>query len=426
MKSAEKSMEHSALMPLAELKPEAELPMPDRSAGNAGVFDAAPVTRKDARSSMPTRPTAVPTRPTAVLTRPMAPPTVPSSTVARSAAAPGRAPSASPPKPPPIAVPRTWFGSAQPGVSAPSPSAANDEALDDLGLDSAFVEEVSSNSTGDAFRKLAATAKIDSAGSPLGTRGDLVSPPTTPDEEKIKTAAHPAPSPSRPDRRALIGVAAAACALALFGVMLLFKKSAPKQAANPSATSPPTVAALLNPPAERPSHSSPLSPEPGESARVATATPSLPSAPEPAPTPSATRLGPAVKTPGAPIERRKILGGKKMVLEYDPRPTEAVATAGPTLSGEDPTVLSRARDLYHRGNMRLFSGDAAGALSLYRDVLRVYPGYVAGYRGLGLAYAEQGKTSESLQALRTYLKTVPQAHDAPLIRKRIERMESEQ
>jgi tetratricopeptide (TPR) repeat protein len=127
-----------------------------------------------------------------------------------------------------------------------------------------------------------------------------------------------------------------------------------------------------------------------------------------------------------PAPRR--LGGKKVVLEYDPRPT-APSTPTPTApipAGEDPQVLARARDAYHRGNTRLFAGDTAGAEQAYRESLQIYPGYVAGYRGLGLAYAQRGERAPALTALRLYLKTVPKAHDAELIRKRLERLEKGQ
>jgi tetratricopeptide (TPR) repeat protein len=128
--------------------------------------------------------------------------------------------------------------------------------------------------------------------------------------------------------------------------------------------------------------------------------------------------------PAAP-ERGRKLGGKRVVLEYDPHPTSAApppATA-PTPLGEDPQVVARARDAYHSGNLKLFAGDTTGAETAYRDALRIYPGYVAGYRGLGLAYAQQGNRDAALNALRLYLRTVPGARDAELIKRRIERLE---
>jgi tetratricopeptide (TPR) repeat protein len=128
-----------------------------------------------------------------------------------------------------------------------------------------------------------------------------------------------------------------------------------------------------------------------------------------------------------PPRARHTLGGKKVVLEYDPKPTSpAPPTAqAPTPSGEDPGVVARARDTYHRGNIRLFAGDADGAIALYRDALKIYPGYVAGYRGLGLAYEAAGKSDEALRSFRTYVRTVPNANDVSLIKKRIDRLDAQ-
>jgi len=54
----------------------------------------------------------------------------------------------------------------------------------------------------------------------------------------------------------------------------------------------------------------------------------------------------------------------------------------------------------------------------------MYPGYVGGYRGLGLAYAQRGDTQKSLEALTTYVTTVPNAKDVPLLKKRIARLQA--
>jgi len=70
------------------------------------------------------------------------------------------------------------------------------------------------------------------------------------------------------------------------------------------------------------------------------------------------------------------------------------------------------------------SGDAEGAIGLYHEALQVYPGYVAGYRGLGLAYEAAGKSADALQAFRTYVRTVPNANDVALVKKRIDRLEA--
>jgi hypothetical protein len=127
--------------------------------------------------------------------------------------------------------------------------------------------------------------------------------------------------------------------------------------------------------------------------------------------------GSAVAEPPPPPRHRPTLGGKQVVLEYD-TPSRAAPVATPR---EDSAAVAKARAAYASGNQRLFAGDAAGAVRAYQQALDYYPGYVAGYRGLGLAYAQQGDKAKALQAFRTYLANAPGAKDTALIRKR-ERM----
>jgi hypothetical protein len=113
------------------------------------------------------------------------------------------------------------------------------------------------------------------------------------------------------------------------------------------------------------------------------------------------------------------LGGKKVVLEYDTttpkEPPKKVAVATPV----DENAVKSARTAYFAGNKKLFAGDAEGAIKLYQQALGVYPGYVAGYRGLGLAYAQKGDKKNALKAFRTYLNAVPTAKDIALIKRRM-------
>ena len=46
-------------------------------------------------------------------------------------------------------------------------------------------------------------------------------------------------------------------------------------------------------------------------------------------------------------------------------------------------------------------------------------GSSSGYRGLGLAYAQQGDTKNAIAAFKKYLQMSPSAKDAGLIKKRI-------
>lgn len=94
-------------------------------------------------------------------------------------------------------------------------------------------------------------------------------------------------------------------------------------------------------------------------------------------------------------------------------------TPGTATTGPSSETLAAARASYSAGNSKLFAGDVEGAISAYKQTLALAPGYAAGYRGLGLAYAQQGNKAKSLQALRQYLAAAPNAKDAEIIRKRI-------
>jgi hypothetical protein len=126
---------------------------------------------------------------------------------------------------------------------------------------------------------------------------------------------------------------------------------------------------------------------------------------------------PEAETAPAPAKHHPTLGGKQVVLEYDNPTHETPHTAA--APREDSAAVEHARASYAAGNQKLFAGDAAGAVRAYQQSLAYYPGYVAGYRGLGLAYSQEGDKTKALQAFHTYLSSVPGAKDAPLIRKRV-------
>jgi regulator of sirC expression with transglutaminase-like and TPR domain len=107
-----------------------------------------------------------------------------------------------------------------------------------------------------------------------------------------------------------------------------------------------------------------------------------------------------------------------VVVDYSARPNEP---APPSLvaQGEEDPAIGKARTAYTTGNQRLFVGDVPGAIRAYHEALEFYPGYVGGFRGLGLAYEELGDTTNALTALRAYVAAVPNARDIVLIKKRI-------
>jgi tetratricopeptide (TPR) repeat protein len=113
-------------------------------------------------------------------------------------------------------------------------------------------------------------------------------------------------------------------------------------------------------------------------------------------------------------------GGKKIVVDYS---TPSDATPGLVAREAEDPAIGLARTAYLSGNQQLFAGDAEGAIRAYRQTLSLYPGYVGGYRGLGLAYAQLGDTQNALEAFKTYVDAVPDARDVALIKKRIARLQ---
>jgi tetratricopeptide (TPR) repeat protein len=108
----------------------------------------------------------------------------------------------------------------------------------------------------------------------------------------------------------------------------------------------------------------------------------------------------------------------KLVVDYTARPNEPMPPSLVAQSAEDPAI-GMARNAYTTGNQRLFAGDLGGAVRAYREALEIYPGYVGGYRGLGLVYEQLGDKASALAALHVYVAAVPNARDIALIKKRI-------
>jgi Flp pilus assembly protein TadD len=92
------------------------------------------------------------------------------------------------------------------------------------------------------------------------------------------------------------------------------------------------------------------------------------------------------------------------------RRAPAAAPAGP----------ADGREAYERGSTSLLSADVSGAIAAFHEAVRRAPADPAGYRGLGLAYAQKGDTAAAIRAFRKYLKLAPAAPDSALIARRIE------
>ena len=107
---------------------------------------------------------------------------------------------------------------------------------------------------------------------------------------------------------------------------------------------------------------------------------------------------------------RRVAAAKPVVLDYDKPPV----AAEPTNDG-----LARARVAYTLGNQHLFAGETGAAVQAYQQALAAYPNYAAGYRGLGLAYAQQGDRVAAIHAFKQYVQLVPNAKDVALIKKRM-------
>jgi hypothetical protein len=149
---------------------------------------------------------------------------------------------------------------------------------------------------------------------------------------------------------------------------------------------------------------------------------SPPPAPVQTPQPAVNPSAPS--KPASPGPRKPAtLGGKRVVVEYDNSATHHAEAAAATSAPEDEAAIGKARALYNTGNQRLFAGDANGAVQAYRSALDAFPGYVAGYRGLGLAYMQLGSNGDAVKALQTYVRAAPSAKDVVLIKKRITHLE---
>jgi len=90
--------------------------------------------------------------------------------------------------------------------------------------------------------------------------------------------------------------------------------------------------------------------------------------------------------------------------------------------GGGPAARPEAAELYQEGLQRLMRGENAEAVRLFNEVLAKSPTHGLAARGLGLAYEKMGRRAMAREAFNRYLSVKPNAPDAELIRKRVERL----
>jgi hypothetical protein len=111
-----------------------------------------------------------------------------------------------------------------------------------------------------------------------------------------------------------------------------------------------------------------------------------------------------------------------------PSPTEKPSAAStppePKVAGGKPSEddYRRANEAYERGNAKLFQGNTAEAIVEFNEAHKLNPKDPAVHRGLGLAYAQSGKSAEAVKQLKLYLKAFPKAPDRTIIEKRIDQL----
>jgi len=165
---------------------------------------------------------------------------------------------------------------------------------------------------------------------------------------------------------------------------------------------------------------------------------------EPAPaatesTPSAEPAAPAAKpvakeefvppTPVAPVAKEKPAHAEKAPRAEKPEKAAQPEKAEPLHAEAKPATdkpteedFRKANEAYERGNTKLFQGNTAEAINDFNLALKLNPKDPVSHRGLGLAYAQSGKSSEALKHLKAYLKEAPKANDRAVIEKRIEQL----
>jgi len=227
-----------------------------------------------------------------------------------------------------------------------------------------------------------------------------------------------------------VGMGLAIVAVVVGGIKLLNRpKASARVATVPAKPAPePEPAAPTIEPAPPPS--APVAKVPPPPARAAK--PTLARVADAMPMARATAAKPAAPIRAAhddaPATSKRRGGGHPTKVAHQPkeRHTRKVAmrgAAGKKSAAPAPsTDASDPRPHYERGNALLFAGDGKGAIAAYREAVKLAPSDPIGFRGLGLAYEQQGETAAAIRALRRYQKLAPSAPDHAIIDRRIERL----
>ena len=219
-----------------------------------------------------------------------------------------------------------------------------------------------------------------------------------------------------------------------FGLLAIPARLAPPFATNappPPAPEPAEVA----PPA-RDAAVAEAKPAPAGSKRAAAEPTPVPAEPKPVPPeatppPEAKPVTPATAEAGADegseaaaadnpnADAGLAVGSDAGTAQLAAAPTPVSAPPPPRRQASSRAAMLHALALsqVRRGEDALEQGNADEALASFRAALENEPTIAVAFRGLGMAYAMQGHDSEAVQAYDKYLRLMPNALDAPGIRR---------
>jgi Tetratricopeptide repeat len=240
--------------------------------------------------------------------------------------------------------------------------------------------------------------------------------------------------------RMVLIVGASITVVAVLLSVLLLADSDPPAAPQSTVVATAAAASAAAVPPPSPAPASAPRPPPGTAAVAVAPAPPRAQVPEPRtqrpeqrtqrPEPRIQRTEPRTQRPEQRTQRPGPRGApaprtvrRPAALEASQRDELRAELAAAAAIDAEPAV-AQARTAYASGNELLFDGNFTAAIDAYRRAVGHAPKYAAGYRGLGLAYAQQGNSAAAVKAFRTYLTLAPQARDVALIKRRIAALQS--